>query len=241
MGIVHYPPRSDQGPPPHGFTIDLVNEIFKQSKFSPKYTVVNWARSQVSVANGSIDLALYMKGVSASKISDQLDIGKPIFRSRLCVFYNKSKFPENITFNRMSDFSGKYMGNLNGSGLEAFFKNNGLKVVNTSTLSSLFKMLSLGRLDLANADDVSGIHAIFSLGNDASTRIGMLDKPISVTDIFLAIGKHRADHQIIRKQIEQGMAKILKNGAYKRLLDRLYMGLKYDESIIPYDSYQIEK
>ena len=233
VNLVNYPPRSIQGPPASGTSVELLNFIFEGTDYEIKYVFVPWARTFANLKVGKADMLLFVPKFASDDFIKEVDSGKPIFNSLVSLFYNKKYYQGATRFNTLSEFKGKKVGTLIKAATIDFFNDAGLRVHQATNQVSLFNMLLRGRLDFVESEDVSGL-AVASTFPPAQNRlIGIVRDPIAVMPVHLAISRARNDYSEIRRVVNEKMKEIIANGIYHKIFSKNYGGLDVPPLAIP--------
>ena len=245
MALVDYPPRSINDSKPRGSTIELMDEIFKDSAFKIEYKFYPWARTFAAMNKGIVDLLLYAPAYADKAFKWKVDSGSPIFSSRTVLFYHRRKFPNGIVYKNLADLKNKKVGALSKSPMVSKIRAAGAIVSESTSPDSLFKKLIKGRLDFVHVEDLFGIYLLKSMkekdaGLDADA-IGISKSSPFIVPVHLAILKKNINAKTIRKIVDSGMKRLIQTGKYKAILSGEYAPFTIPTSIIPYLPYELKE
>ena len=239
MSLVDYPPRSMPGEPVNGTTPMLINALFKGSPYRIRFQFLPWVRTFWDLEKGNTDLLLYVPEYTTPEFRKKIDGGRPVFYSVVALFFNKTTHPEVEGVDSLTGLKGLHVGTMIKAPSAKEFRKHGLKVTELTTQKQLFDMLLAKRLDLVEAEDVSGIHLIRRLPEAKQRLIGKIRKDFFVMGVHLAIARHRRNHEDIRKLIDGNMTKMLRSGDYAEIAKKNYELYGMPQDTIPYKDYGV--
>jgi polar amino acid transport system substrate-binding protein len=149
----------------------------------------------------------------------------PIAVSRLALFYFKPHNKKEITYERLEDLKGYTIGIMKGSLSHAdisFFSRSGIKFEESYSKESLFKKLTLGRIDLCIEIELSGLLIINKLFPDEANKFRRLVIQRSNTPVTVMIKNNYPKGKLLEKKIKSGLNTIINNGKYHEILEKYY-------------------
>jgi polar amino acid transport system substrate-binding protein len=130
-----------------GFSVDVVNEIFKKHGIESKVDLIPWARCQAELLDGTTYQMALNASFNAKRDHDYLLV-KPHYSIRSDYFYSKKNHPNALTINSVKDLQ-----NYNVCGMLGYnYDEYGVKAVkldqHSTDFSSMISKLYAGRCDL---------------------------------------------------------------------------------------------
>ncbi len=217
-----FPPFSyeEAGGEPTGFEVDLVRAALKESNVVLDFRPLQWELIPIELSEGKINLTTGMIRTEQ--------------RSRLYLFSDKPTFPLQIrlftkVYNRFPNATllrGQMVGVEQGSYQHRLLE--GFGGINIKTYN--------GRIDGLRAlfnDEIvafcgpmqNAYYYINKLNYGAVTTIGT---PLGITEMRVAVNRDRGD---ILKAVNDGLARVIKNGEYNRLYRKWFVRDLTDEEI----------
>ncbi|GAA2144118.1 hypothetical protein GCM10009727_43620 [Actinomadura napierensis] len=134
---------ADKGGKPQGFIVDLTDEVAKRLKLKVEYKASAVPAALQGLSSGQYDLAASGLGVTAER-QKQVSFTKGVYWSTTTVLTRK-----NSTAAKLTDFSGKRVGDITGAVQQEFVKSKmpGAKQVQFQNQNSAVSQLLSGNLD----------------------------------------------------------------------------------------------
>ncbi|MBW2607603.1 MAG: transporter substrate-binding domain-containing protein [Deltaproteobacteria bacterium] len=155
----------------------------------------------------------------------------PIAFYRSAIFYYKPHHQKEIIFNRLADLRGYVIGVQKGTITDkSYFDRAGIRFEESYSQESLFRKLTLGRIDLCIEIDLSGRLAIKRLFPKEVHNFGRVEISGSASPITIMIEKNFPKGEKLGRKYKEGLRKIVGNGKYREILEKYY-----DKGNIPRD------
>ena len=138
-----------------GIVNDIVNAAFSEVGFKTNYRMYPFPRAVAALLNANTDAGFFDPS-TLETVTKKKHLCSVFFQYNAVLFYTKknSRF-ENINLKE------KLVGVLRGNNFEvSALKSKGMKVESVHNHASLFKMLSLSRIDFASTVDLTGFSTI---------------------------------------------------------------------------------
>ncbi|KAB2380718.1 substrate-binding periplasmic protein [Actinomadura montaniterrae] len=134
---------ADKGGKPQGFIVDLTDEVAKRLKLKVEYKASAVPAALQGLSSGQYDLAASGLGVTAER-QKQVSFTKGVYWSTTTVLTRK-----NSTATKLTDFSGKRVGDITGAVQQEFVKSKmpGAKQVQFQNQNTAVTQLLSGNLD----------------------------------------------------------------------------------------------
>jgi polar amino acid transport system substrate-binding protein len=231
IGVPEAPPYYEEKLSGYGMVCELLTSAFEISGYEVQYKFLPLTRLYTELIEGNVDGIPYGFGNISAK--DQLKVieSKPIYLSENVLFYKIINFPNGVNFKDLSELKNHTVGVKNGNiPMINLLTNNGLKVDTANTADQLFIKLNLGRTDFVVAPDIGGIENIKNLGLKQSDFA--YTKYIVSSNRTMMFSKITPNNDKIFSDFNKGYKIIMKNGTYKKILEKYYGKGKIPASVL---------
>jgi len=201
-----------------GVILDVVKKAFQNVNVDVEYQFHPWKRCEYLVQQGKAFAATpYFK---TDQRMNKYDFSVPIVKSFNRFFYNKEKFPDGYEWETLKDFKGYTMGGILGLWYMPKFKKAGLKIHTAGTDLQNLKMLIAKRIDFTVIDELTGKKVLNDLKPEDAKKIGILDKPESVSDFYLMVSRDYKNHSELNEKFTKGFKMLKESGEYMKILSQ---------------------
>jgi polar amino acid transport system substrate-binding protein len=233
VSSVNYPPLIlDKVIPGVGYGVgrDVVTEAFKAVGVDTQYDLLPMARSVWSVIEkkhvANMGNIAWFKKQGSGHLVDSVDI----LIMQFFFFYKKSRFPDGITYENLSDLKEYTIGNVRGSASARIIEKAKLNSELVSNIKSNFKKLHKGRIDFAVGIDITGWMLIKELFPESLEEFSVIKKPISKTNLSLVFLKDKVE---LKAKFIKGMETIVRSGKYYKILENYYGEGRVPDAVLP--------
>jgi polar amino acid transport system substrate-binding protein len=180
-----YPPYVDSKRPKGGIATEVVSEVVAKMGGIPKVTVLPWARGYKLMLKGDF-IATFPYIRTESRESEVL-FSEPLFSIASHVFVVADSA---FKFRNLGDLAGRttcnYVGSALPSSMQQLIKDRLVKLNETTSLSTCFKLLELGRVDFVTVNSLAG--ATIACEQFRGTRKVLIsERPVEVLDLHLVV------------------------------------------------------
>jgi polar amino acid transport system substrate-binding protein len=201
-----------------GFFCEIVTAAFRAVGIDVEYRDCPWKRCEMEVANGTVMGALPY--AYTPERAEKYLFSDVVAASQGKLFYDKTRFPAGIPFNRYEDLRKYRIGGTMGYWYEKEFRNAGLTVDYAATDELNIKMLHLGRTDLFPIDELAGWYIIRKMLKGDAGRFATLDKPLYVGTLCVIFSRKNPYAAGIAERFNAGLALIKERGIYRKILEK---------------------
>ncbi len=218
----------------NGVLYDLTTQAFKAVGSEVQIDFVPMARIVWSVTENNYDAALGTINWFAREQKEQLVEAVDMLYVNIVFFYKNERFPDGISYERLSDLKQYKVGSIRGSSTLPLLDKAGITYELVAELDQNFKKLDAGHIDLTVAVDLTGMNIVKKLFPDSFNRFSIVRKPILSLTTSMAFAKEKI---YPLQTFKNGLDIILKNGTFYEIIERYYgKGFRY-EDILPMDVY----
>jgi polar amino acid transport system substrate-binding protein len=212
-----------------GLGCDIVKAAFRAVSYEAEFNMVPMTRTvwslieKKSVANMGVFRWYQAQGADAQV--DKVDI----LMMNFVLFYKKDRFPDGVSFDRLSDLSPYTIGAIRGTFMTRSFEEAGLNISYCTQLDHNIMKLEAGRVDLAVTVQLAGWQIIRDRYPDEINTFASVEKPLLREPLSLMFRKE--DHQL-RADFLRGLKKIVANGMYETILVKYFRRVGIDTGLI---------
>lgn len=224
LGTAHYPPYTigeEGGNLTGGLELDIINEINNRlDDVELQVVVYPFKRGHQYAMDGKIDGFWLI--VETEEHKKYLTFSVPLREDRASFWYLRSRYPEGISWDTLSDLLPYSIGVVSGYSvnrhlLDALNQGLPLKLDFTGTVDQNFLKLLEGRLDIAIFHDEVACSLIEK--NKCEGRLANMEKPIEISPFHIGFSKKspavnfipRINQVILELKSEGFIEKILKS------------------------------
>lgn len=232
ISTIEYPPlfQSEKIPGKgYGVASDLTEAAFKAVGLPIQFDYIPMIRSVESVIAGRHPANLGSINWFIKDKTDHLVETVDLFNIHFMLFYKKSRFEQDITYQNLSELKTYNIGNVRGSSTTPVVTDANLNIHWVSKLELNFKMLNADRIDLAIGGETAGWALIGKLFPEDIPQFATVKKPILTVPIGLVFHKEQTG---LIEQFNQGLDIILANGTYFQILERYYAKEQITENLL---------
>ncbi len=202
--------------PNQGFVAEIVREAFKREGYTVEIQFYPWARTVDMAKKGQVNG--YFPEYYAKEIEDYAYFSKPFLGGPVVLFKRKA---DKISYAKLEDLKPYRIGVVRGYvNEEAFDKAGFLKKEEvTEDIGNISKLLN-NRIDLFAADKYVGQYLINKNFSDKAKLIDIVEKPLTVQDLYVCFSKQAKDGQKLQKDFNSGLKKIQDDGTIKKILKK---------------------
>lgn len=231
ISTIEYPPLFQLEEYPgggHGSASDITVAAFKEVGVDVEYKYIPMVRCVYSIVKKENPANLGT--INWFKKENQLDLveGVDLFTVKFQFFYKKSKYPDGVTYDNLSDMQKYTIGNVRGSSSTGVTEKAGLNIDWAADLDQNFKKLNGNRFDFAIAIDSAGWATLKKLFPEKIDEFGVIEKPILTIPLSLIF--HKDQKELIAKY-KDGLGKIVNNGQFMEIMEKYYGKGKVSEDI----------
>ena len=220
-----YEPFTSTAQEGSGFILDVTRQAFDAVDVEVQYEFYPWKRCELYLEEGrAFAAAPYVKNEERLQKYNYSD---PIILTSNKFFYNKEKFPEGFTWETLEDFQGYTMGGSLGYWYLPAFERAGLTVELVGTDKQNLAKLLDQRIDFLLLNELTGMHVLRANYPDDVDKIGMLDKPESVSEFYLMISRTYTNSEELTEKFNQGLGLIRGSDQYQQLLEQYLIPSEY--------------
>lgn len=147
----------------------------------------------------------------------------PIAITQVGLYYYNPLHDKQVTFKSLGDLKGFRVGALSGTITNrAIFEQAGIIFETSYSQESLFKKLQHGRLDFVLELDLVGQQTIAKIFPAERKNFEVIALPKSVSPIAILLDKNSPNVENIAYRYRQGLAKIIKDGSYRDIINTYY-------------------
>ncbi|WP_341328198.1 transporter substrate-binding domain-containing protein [Methylotuvimicrobium sp. KM2] len=147
----------------------------------------------------------------------------PIAISEMSIFYYRPRHQKPLEVNDFKDLEPYKIGVLKGILIDRkALEQMGLTFESSYTHASLFKKLKVGRIDLVIEIDLVGRQMINQLYPDLADDFVRIPLSNTVSPIAIMIDANYPNADSIAERYREGLASIIANGEYQRIVERYY-------------------
>ncbi|WP_320176268.1 transporter substrate-binding domain-containing protein [Maridesulfovibrio sp.] len=201
--------------PENGFSTEIVRAALKAVGLEPELEYYPWKRSINLVEAG--EAAGSFPWSKTPEREKQLLFSDPLHSTREVLFYMKSKFPDGLKFNSLSDLKTYVIGGTAGYWYEKAFKEAGLKVDYVSDTKTSFKKLERGRVDLIPENELVGWTIIKEMFPGQENKFGATTDTTRSGQMYVIFSKDKAE---LVTMFNEGLKKIKSDGIYSAILKK---------------------
>ncbi|MFD2207055.1 transporter substrate-binding domain-containing protein [Kiloniella antarctica] len=203
-----------------GVVYDIVNTAFLREGHQVKWEFYPWARALFLARTGKVT-GLADAWFSEERKKDFL-FSDPFLINRLSFLKRRD---EEITWDTYEDLTPYTIAQVNHAVVSAEFeKADYLKKHKVPTVTTALKLLLSGRVDLFGDDE---INIMETMKKDLPEGLEMVDfvaKPIVTNKLYFISSRSRPDHIDVINIFNAGLAKLMTDGTYQKILDKHQMG-----------------
>ena len=229
LGVPESPPYFSEKLNGQGMVCELLTAAFKSQGYDVSYQFVPLARLFVTMSEGKVSGIPY--GLGSLTPEDQAKVveSKPVYLSEYVLFYKKAKFPKGADFKDLSELKGYTVEVKNGNNpIIDLLTSKGLKIDLGNASDQMFLKLGVDRADFIAIPDLGGLDLIKTLNlkeddYDYTKFISSSNR----TMMFMKTGNEK-----MIAAFNAGYTSIMKNGTYKKILEKYYGTGKIPASVL---------
>ena len=220
-GADPWPPYIDENLPQGGVSVQIADAALRTQGYTVKNRILPWARALEEVKQARVDLIL--DAWWSQERSEQFQFSRPYINGPL-------KFIKR----RDDQFQYSDLSSLNGKALvlvrDYAYSDDLLRAKNYTRYQAHhfmqgIQMLVRNRVDLAIENELVARMRISQEAPELLTQIEFVDTPLSDNYVFLIASYKHPQHQEIIGAFNRGLAVILQNGTYQKILDENHLSL----------------
>jgi polar amino acid transport system substrate-binding protein len=219
LGVPESPPYFSEKLNGQGMVCELLTAAFKSQGYDVSYQFFPLARLFTTLTEGRVAGIPY--GLGSLSAEDQAKVveSKPIYLSEYVLFYKKAKFPKGVSFNDLSELKSYTVEVKNGNApIIDLLTSKGLKLDLGNASDQMFQKIVLDRADFIAIPDLGGLDLIKSLSlKEDDYDFTKFISSSNRTMMFMKTG-----NEGVISAFNAGYASIMKNGTYKKILEKYY-------------------
>lgn len=206
--------------PNQGFVAEIVKEAFKRSGYEVKFQFYPWARSVKMSDDGVVDG--YFPEYYAKEREEFASFSEPFDGGPVGFFKKKT---DKISYSKLEDLKAYKIGVVRGYVNEEKFDAAKFlkKEEATDDLTNIKKLLA-GRIDMFVCDKFVGLSIANSQMPDKVKELEFIDPPLITQNLYVCISKKAKNNTAKIKAFNDGLVKMKKDGAYKKILAKYGFG-----------------
>ena len=222
IATVEYPPSFLKNGT--GVAADMLTELFDKMGYDIAIKIYPLGRTIHMVNNGDIECAFLFP-----QTDPKVTVPIPLYYSSTVFVYKKSRFPDGVSYNTLSDLGGYRIGALSNSKwfIKLLQEGAGLKLDFAPGNDLNMKMLYAERIDLLPLTHMIAQSLIESVLPDKKEEFGLTD-PFGMTSLCLIFSKKYPFNQNIINDVRRKVAEI-----DMRDIVQKHFGKYFKEGIIP--------
>ncbi len=186
-----------------------------------EYKFYPWKRSEYNLKYGSAFAGFpYFK---TKERENTFDFSDEIVSSRIKFFFLKSKFKDEITWDKLEDLKEYNIGGALGNWYEPVFKAAGMKVQYSVTDELSFKKLNAHVVDLVPTDELVGWEIIKKLFPRKEFNFATVKKPLKEDMLRLMISKKYPGAAMLKEKFNVSLKHIKEKGIYSEILKKYHI------------------
>jgi glutamine transport system substrate-binding protein len=196
-----------------GFDIDMINAIAKEEGLKVKFKTMAFDGLIPSLQANSIDVAVAGITIKTSRMKS-VDFSNAYYKSGLSVLVKKDS-----DISSFDDLKGHVIATKKATSSADYAKANGIDANNIKQFQNIdqaYQTLETGGADAVIFDNP--VNADFKSKHDDVKIVGGL-----LTGEYYGIAVSKKKSELVKK-INDGLAKIVKNGEYQKLFDKYFGG-----------------
>jgi polar amino acid transport system substrate-binding protein len=219
LGVPESPPYFSEKLSGQGMVSELLTAAFKSQGYDASYQFVPLARLFVTLTEGRVTAIPYGMGSLSPEDKKKVVESKPVYLSEYVFFYKKSKFPKGVEFKDIAELRGYTVEVKNGNApIIDLLTAKGLKIDLGNASDQMFTKLSIDRADFMAVPDLGGLDLIRTLNlKESDYDYTKFISSSNRTMMFMKTGNEK-----IIAAFNTGYALIMKNGTYKKILEKYY-------------------
>lgn len=203
-----------------GVVYDIVNTAFSREGHQVEWLFYPWARALFLARTGKVT-GLADAWFSEERNKDFL-FSSPFLINRLSFLKRRDK---EITWNTYEDLTPYTIAQVNQAVVSAEFeKNDNLKKHQVPSVTTALKLLLSGRVDLFGDDEINIMETMRKNFPEELEKVDFVTKPIVTNKLYFIASRSRPDHIDVISAFNAGLAKIIADGTYQRILEKHQMG-----------------
>lgn len=216
---IEYPPYTDSTMPDHGLSFEILKEAYKGSEFNVIPVFHPPARCELEFIEGRHPVSLY----NHFSFTQYENLEQVLIQRVLLTFFYNREFGE-LSWETLSDLSGKKNGvlRLGGSSqLRETMESAGLITVELDSLDQIFRLLKMGRIDVAASVDLTAMNIIQNLF-PGDTSIVPTEKIFMTVSGGPWFNMNTEQGKKAMEAYRQGKERIIRDGSLLRILEKYY-------------------
>jgi len=212
-----WPPYVIKNDPVHGLTGEILMKALDAVGLEAHFFFEPWIRCETMVRSG-FGFAAFPYSVTPERQQFAL-FSKPLITSSTVFFYMQDKLGY-FDYKGPDSLKPYRIGGTKGYFYESMFKQAGLFVDYAVKLESAFKKLHLSQVDLVPENEIVGWRVIEQLFPNHANSFRASRTPLKSDFLCLMVSKKYPGSENLLKQINAGLYKIIKDGAYGAILEK---------------------
>lgn len=211
----------------NGLSIDILNEVSKESGIKINYKWVPFARAQKMFMSDKVPFTFGGPDIFAKLFNKNVkEFGFiPIMKVRCLYFYYAPNQKSTKTFSRFEDLKGMTVIVPRGWPTAREIEKLGVKLGFYDDIVNGLKMLVLGRTDFINETDIIAFGTINRIYKNEANNFKIIQKPWYTAPSGLVYKTANKESAAIAKKLNRGLDKIKADGRYRELIQK-YWGSK---------------
>ncbi len=204
-----------------GYSIDIIQEIFKQTQIQYIVSLLPWKRCLAEVNQGEhYQMAL---NASFSQLRQRTYLlSKPYYSTQKHYYYSRTKYPKGLVINNIEQLKNYTLGGILGHSFESYGLDNKTISHRTNGYVELIGMLHAGRIDV-----FLGEHEIISGQANINPKINLkaplgfsILKEQKVNDFYILISRNFKYAEELKGILDKGIENSQRSGLSQRLLNK---------------------
>lgn len=222
IATVEYPPAFFKDGT--GIAADMLTEVLDKMGYDISINIYPLGRTIQMVNNGSVECAFLFP-----QTDPKTTVSIPLYYSATVFVYKKSRFPNGVSYDSLSDLKEYKIGSLTNSKwfTKLLQENAGLKLDFAPANDINLKKLYAGRIDLLPLSHLIANSLIESVFPDQKEDFELTD-PFSITPVCLIFSNSYPDNHKVIDHIKRKVAEMDLQSIIQK-----YFGSRFRESVIP--------
>jgi polar amino acid transport system substrate-binding protein len=209
-----WPPFVDPGSPTQGLSVQVVREALATQGYSLTLTILPWARAELAVREGSIDLLPEAWLTEARKAEF---LASEAYGQNEVRFVKRRGDP--FEYRGLASLAGKKVGTVRGYAYgDAFLGDKGFERVESNDALSNLTNLVAGRLDLTLEDPAVVRALVRGQAPDLADKIDFTQASLSSNRLHVLVGRKNPRAAEILGAVSRGLALLRSNGRLEAIL-----------------------
>jgi len=209
-------PYTSQKMEGHGFISEIISEVIREMKLTPRYEFYKWDRCYSLVIRGKVWAAFPYSHTEerAKEVLFSNSVGEST--TKFFCFGKGKDFP----YDKLTDLKPYKIGGVKGYFYEEAFKKAGLNVSYTSDETSALRRLAAGRVELIPMNELVGWELIKKVFPDKIGQFRTLDRAYDRDELKLIVSKKYPDSEKLLESFNNALKAVKGTARHKAILKK---------------------